>query len=38
MSTKPNFKSRTVSLGDNIDFLRGMNSDCVDLIYADPPF
>ncbi len=35
---KPNIKSRTVFLGDNIDFLRGINSACVDLIYADPPF
>lgn len=35
---KQNFKSRTVFLGDNLDFLRGMNSACVDLIYADPPF
>ncbi|MGR3913165.1 MAG: DNA methyltransferase [Gammaproteobacteria bacterium] len=35
---KPNIKSRTVYLGDNLPFLRGMNSSCVDLIYADPPF
>ena len=35
---KPNIKSRTVFLGDNLDFLRGINSECVDLIYADPPF
>ena len=35
---RPNIKSRTVYLGDNLDFLRGINSECVDLIYADPPF
>ncbi|MGR3913166.1 MAG: site-specific DNA-methyltransferase, partial [Gammaproteobacteria bacterium] len=35
---KPNIKSRTVYLGDNLPFLRGINSTCVDLIYADPPF
>lgn len=35
---KPNFKSRTVYLRDNIDILRSMNSECVDLIYLDPPF
>ena len=23
---------------DNLDVLRGINSDCVDLIYLDPPF
>ena len=24
--------------GDNLDILRGMNSESVDLIYLDPPF
>ena len=24
--------------GDNLDIMRGMNSESVDLIYADPPF
>ena len=24
--------------GDNLDIMRGMNSECVDLIYLDPPF
>ena len=33
-----NFKSRTVWTGDNLDVLRGINSECVDLIYLDPPF
>jgi len=35
---KPNIQSRTVFLKDNLDILRGINSECVDLIYADPPF
>ena len=34
----PNFVNRTVWTGDNLDILRGMNSDTVDLIYLDPPF
>ena len=33
-----NFKNRTVWTGDNLDVLRGLNSECVDLIYLDPPF
>ena len=36
--TAPNFANRTLWTGDNMDVLRGMNSDCVDLIYLDPPF
>ena len=35
---EPNFANRTIWTGDNLDILRGMNSDCVDLIYLDPPF
>ena len=35
---KPNLQSRTIFLGDNLDFLRGINSACIDLVYADPPF
>ena len=35
---KPNWQNRTLWTGDNLDILRGMNSDCVDLIYLDPPF
>jgi len=34
----PNFASGTVWTGDNLPVLRGMNSECVDLIYLDPPF
>lgn len=33
-----NFANRTLWTADNLDVLRGMNSACVDLIYADPPF
>ena len=33
-----NFRNRTLWTGDNLDILRGLNSDCVDLIYLDPPF
>ena len=34
----PNFASRTMWTGDNLDILRGLNSETVDLIYLDPPF
>ncbi len=37
MST-PNFKNRTLFHGDNLEFLRGMNSETVHLIATDPPF
>ena len=33
-----NFENRTLYHGDNLDFLRGMNSDTVHLIATDPPF
>ena len=36
--TKPNFKNRSIYCRDNIDILQGINSNCVDLIYLDPPF
>jgi len=35
---KPNIENRTIFCRDNLDVLRGINSDCVDLIYLDPPF
>ena len=35
---KPNFENRTLFHGDNLDFLRGMNSETVHLIATDPPF
>ena len=34
----PNFASETIWTGDNLKIMRGMNSDCIDLIYLDPPF
>ena len=36
--TKPNFADKTIWTGDNLDIMRGMNSESVDLIYLDPPF
>ena len=36
--TKTNFKNRTLWTGDNLDVMRGLNSESVDLIYLDPPF
>lgn len=35
---EPNWKNRTLFHGDNLPFLRGMNSESVDLIATDPPF
>ena len=34
----PNWTNRTMWTGDNLDIMRGMNSESVDLIYLDPPF
>ena len=33
-----NFTNRTVWVGDNLHVMRGINADCIDLIYLDPPF
>ena len=33
-----NWVNRTIWTGDNLDVLRGLNSEAVDLIYLDPPF
>ena len=35
---QPNFADKTIWTGDNLDILRGMNSESIDLIYLDPPF
>ena len=35
---KPNIANRTIFCRDNLEILRGINSDCIDLIYLDPPF
>ena len=34
----PNWANRTLWTGDNLDIMRGMNTESVDLIYLDPPF
>ena len=34
----PNFANRTLYHGDNLPFLRSINSDCIDPIATDPPF
>ncbi|MYD30124.1 MAG: hypothetical protein F4X01_00715 [Nitrospira sp. SB0661_bin_20] len=36
--TRPNWENRTLFHGDNLLFLRAMNSESVDLIATDPPF
>lgn len=33
-----NIKNRTIFCDDNIDVLKGINSQSIDLIYLDPPF
>ena len=33
-----NVQSRTLFIADNLDIMRGINSECIDLIYLDPPF
>ena len=35
---KPNWSNRTLFHGDNLDVMRSMNSETVDLIATDPPF
>ena len=34
----PNSASRTIWTNDNLDIMRGINSESVDLVYLDPPF
>ena len=38
MPGTPNFPNRVLYHGDNLDFLRGINSETVHLIATDPPF
>ncbi len=38
MAAMPNVKPSTIFTGDNLDILRGFDSECVDLVYLDPPF
>ena len=33
-----NVDNRTIFCHDNLDIMRGINSECIDLIYLDPPF
>ena len=33
-----NVENRTIFCDDNLDVMQGINSECVDLIYLDPPF
>lgn len=33
-----NVKNRTLFIADNLDIMRGMDSEIIDLIYLDPPF
>lgn len=33
-----NVKNRTLFIADNLDVMRGINAECIDLIYLDPPF
>lgn len=33
-----NIKDKTIFCRDNIDVLQGINDNCIDLIYLDPPF
>ena len=33
-----NVRNRTIFCRDNLDVLRGINDECIDLIYLDPPF
>ena len=35
---KPNWQNKTISTGDNLHIMRGMNSNSVDLTYLDHPF
>ena len=34
----PNVENRTIFCDDNLDVMAGINDQCIDLIYLDPPF
>ena len=38
MSLQANIKNRTIFCRDNLKVLQGIDSNCIDLIYIDPPF
>ena len=33
-----NIQNRTIYCNDNLEILKGINNNCIDLIYLDPPF
>ena len=33
-----NVVNRSLFIADNLDIMRGINDECIDLIYLDPPF
>ena len=37
-ANSPNWVNQTIWMGDNLEIMRGMNSESVGLIYLDPPF
>ena len=37
-SVNMNVDNRSLFVADNLDVMRGINSECIDLIYLDPPF
>ena len=34
----PHWTNQTIWTGDNLEVMRGMADECIDLIYLDPPF
>ena len=38
MAAAANCANRTMWTRDNLDVPRGLNSESIDLVYADPPF
>jgi len=36
--TSINVNNRTIFCKDNLEILQGINSECIDLVYLDPPF
>ena len=38
VTTTQGIQNRTIFHGDNLDVLRGINTDSVDMMYIDPPF
>ncbi len=38
MTNVPNVEHRTMFTRDNLEVLRGIDDECINLIYLDPPF